>query len=109
MERILLLGVVMPIIAQIIIVCAIQENTDCAFGYSLGDDECPTLFAWFLMLVPGSFIILLIINCVIVPMISVVKFVINFVPNKLKKKKFERKMLFDAIETKYVKLVGKLY
>ena len=108
MERILLFGVVMLIATQFVITCTIRDSTDYAFGHYLGD-VWPTPFALFLMFVPGSFVILLVINCVVVPMISAVKFVINFVPNKLKKKKFERKMLFDAIETKYVKLVGKLY
>ena len=109
MEGILLLGVALPIIAQVVIVSEIQESTNRAFGHRICDDGCPTLFGLFLMLVPGSFIILLIINYVVVPMISAVKFVINFVQNKLKKKKLKEKMLFDTIETKYAKLIGKLY
>lgn len=78
------------------------------FNYDLGRDF-PTQYAFYLIFVPGSFVILSIIKYVVAPMVSAVKFVINFVPNALKKRKFERKIIFDTIETKYDRLTKEAY
>ena len=62
------------------------------FNHDLGWDF-PTPFAIFLIIVPGSFIIF-----------PTVKFVINFIPNALQKRKSKKERTFKEIEYKYNKL-----
>lgn len=91
---------VIPCTIQFFVVSIFGAFEKRLFNYDLGRDF-PTQYAFYLIFVPGSFVIL--------SMISAVKFVINFVPNALKKRKFERKMIFDTIEAKYDKLTKEAY
>jgi len=95
-------------IIQFFVVCIFGAADKRLFNHDLGQDF-PTQYAFFLILVPGSFVILSIIKYLVIPMVSAVKFVINFVPNALKKRKFERKMIFNTIETKYDRLTKEAY
>lgn len=78
---------------QLLFVAAATANEMRLFNHDLGW-EFPTPYAVFLIIVPGSFII-----------VPIAKFVIDFVSNTLEKRKYEKEIYFKKIENKYDGLV----